>query len=107
MGKLRAVLGGWDSGRGGCEGAAWCGGGGVLAACTSSHARRAGGWLALSSSPYDSESRVPQFWLCWTLVLGNAMSGITLISSAKTIMSDIYCGPALPSHPQPPAQPSP
>jgi len=52
--------------------------------------------LQMESMHYDAALRTPQFWLCWALVLGNAMSGITLISSAKTIMADIYSA-ALPS----------
>ena len=34
--------------------------------------------------------RTPQFYLLWTAVLGNAVSGMALLSSAKTVMSDCF-----------------
>ena len=39
--------------------------------------------------------RTPQFYLFWAAVAGNAVAGVSVISCAKTIMSDIF-GEALP-----------
>ena len=39
---------------------------------------------------YNEALRTPQFYLLWTAVLGNAVAGVTIISSAKTIMSDVF-----------------
>eukprot|EP00283_Hemiselmis_rufescens_P008528 CAMPEP_0173433144 /NCGR_PEP_ID=MMETSP1357-20121228/10699_1 /TAXON_ID=77926 /ORGANISM="Hemiselmis rufescens, Strain PCC563" /LENGTH=286 /DNA_ID=CAMNT_0014397825 /DNA_START=207 /DNA_END=1067 /DNA_ORIENTATION=- len=39
--------------------------------------------------------KTPQFYLMWALICGNSVSGLVLISSAKTIMTDVFAG-ALP-----------
>jgi hypothetical protein len=39
--------------------------------------------------------KTPQFYLMWALICGNSVSGLILISSAKTIMGDVF-GAALP-----------
>jgi hypothetical protein len=48
---------------------------------------------ALASAPsidYDAALRTHQFPLFFSLVMGNAFAGMILISSAKTIMTDIF-----------------
>ncbi len=46
---------------------------------------------------YTTAMRTPQFYLLWATLFGNTFAGITLISTAKTIMSDVFGGayPAL------------
>jgi len=34
--------------------------------------------------------RTPQFYLLWTAVMGNAVAGMTLMTSAKTVMTDVF-----------------
>lgn len=36
--------------------------------------------------------RTPQFYLLWTTLFGNAIAGVTIISTAKTMMSDVFTG---------------
>lgn len=45
---------------------------------------------SLPSVHYDDALRTPQYGLFWALVMGNAFSGMLLISSAKTIMTDVF-----------------
>ena len=40
--------------------------------------------------PVETVTRLPQFWLIWAGVMGNAMAGITIISCAKTIMAETF-----------------
>lgn len=42
------------------------------------------------SIDYNVALSTPQFALFWTLIAGNAFAGMILISSAKTIMTDIF-----------------
>jgi len=42
------------------------------------------------SVDYNAALSTPQFALFWTLIAGNAFAGMILISSAKTIMTDIF-----------------
>ncbi|KNC54101.1 uncharacterized protein AMSG_12300 [Thecamonas trahens ATCC 50062] len=44
----------------------------------------------------DKALRTPQFYLFWTAVFGNAVAGVSVISSAKTVMTDCF-STALPS----------
>lgn len=34
--------------------------------------------------------KTPQFYLLWSAVVGNAMAGLAIITSAKTLMSDVF-----------------
>ena len=45
----------------------------------------------------DAVLRTPQFYLLWCAVVGNAMAGMAVLSSAKTIMGEVFAGayPAL------------
>ena len=45
--------------------------------------------------PVDTFCTLPQFWLLSAGIFGNAITGITLISCAKTLMSECY-SPAYP-----------
>lgn len=45
---------------------------------------------------HDTAMRSPQFYLLWAAVAGNAIGGVTVMSCAKTIMSDTF-GTALPT----------
>jgi len=45
--------------------------------------------------PVETTTKIPQFYMMWLATMGNAMAGITILSCAKTMMSDIY-GSALP-----------
>ena len=41
--------------------------------------------------------RTPQMYLLWLTLFGNTIAGVTLISAAKTMMTDVFGGayPAL------------
>ena len=45
--------------------------------------------------PYETATRLPQFYLLWFGVMGNAIVGASIISCAKTLMSEIF-GPSFP-----------
>jgi len=51
---------------------------------------------AIESVDYNQALFTPQYYLLLTLVMGNAAAGITLIASAKTIMTDCFAA-ALPA----------
>ena len=51
---------------------------------------------SIQSVDYNQALATPQYWLLLTLVMGNAAAGITLIASAKTIMTDCFAA-ALPA----------
>ena len=40
--------------------------------------------------PLDTVVKLPQFYLLWLGIMGNAMAGVAIISCAKTIMSEIF-----------------
>lgn len=44
---------------------------------------------------HETALKTPQFYLMWTAVMGNAVSGMAILTSAKTIMSDVF-GAGLP-----------
>eukprot|EP01147_Barroeca_monosierra_P011008 gene11008-3080_t len=44
---------------------------------------------------YNDAMRTPQFYLLWMAVAGNAVAGVTVMSCAKNIMTDVF-GSALP-----------
>eukprot|EP01126_Amoeba_proteus_P065018 TRINITY_DN9175_c0_g1_i2.p1 TRINITY_DN9175_c0_g1~~TRINITY_DN9175_c0_g1_i2.p1 ORF type:complete len:416 (+),score=71.82 TRINITY_DN9175_c0_g1_i2:157-1404(+) len=44
---------------------------------------------------YKTVLKTPQFYLLWLSVLGNAVAGVSIISSAKTLMTEIF-GASLP-----------
>ena len=41
---------------------------------------------------YATAMRTPQFYLLWATLFGNTFAGVTIISAAKTIMSDVFGG---------------
>jgi MFS family permease len=41
---------------------------------------------------HDTALRTPQFWLLWAAVFGNAFAGVSIISCAKTMMSEVFGG---------------
>ncbi len=45
---------------------------------------------------YNTALRTPQFYLFWFSIAGNAIAGVTIMSCAKTIMTDIFSA-ALPT----------
>jgi hypothetical protein len=47
--------------------------------------------------PLDTVVKLPQFYLLWLGIMGNAMAGVAIISCAKTIMGDIF-GSQLPMY---------
>lgn len=40
--------------------------------------------------PLEMTTKMPQFYLIWLGVMGNAMAGVAIISCAKTIMIDVF-----------------
>jgi len=46
--------------------------------------------LKSESIDYDAALYTPQYWLFCALILGNATSGMALITSAKLIMTDVF-----------------
>ena len=51
--------------------------------------------VATKSVHYNTALKTPQFYFLWGAVVGNAITGVTVISCAKTLMNDIF-GSALP-----------
>ena len=51
--------------------------------------------VSTKSVHYDTALRTPQLWLLWSAVAGNAIAGVTIMSCAKNIMTDVF-GSALP-----------
>eukprot|EP00035_Acanthoeca_spectabilis_P024692 m.454930 g.454930 ORF g.454930 m.454930 type:complete len:651 (-) comp20776_c0_seq1:1037-2989(-) len=47
--------------------------------------------------PLETVTKLPQFYLIWLGIMGNAVSGVCIISCAKTIMSEIF-GSQLPAY---------
>jgi MFS family permease len=41
---------------------------------------------------YATAMKTPQFYLLWATLFGNTFAGVTIISAAKTIMSDVFGG---------------
>lgn len=54
------------------------------------------GLVSAHSVHYNEALRTPQFALFWCAVAGNAIAGVTIMSCAKTIMSDVF-GSVLPA----------
>lgn len=46
----------------------------------------------ITSNDVDHQTvlKTPQFYLLWTAVMGNAVAGMCLVSSAKMMMTDIF-----------------
>lgn len=48
-----------------------------------------------ASVPYKDAMRTPQFYLLWTVLCGNCVAGVTIISTAKTMVADVFSSSAI------------